>query len=337
MKRGKALILYGTVESEASVDEKDTLIQAETVRSALLGLGWDAADLRVSLDLSAAADALARARPAFVFNLVETLAGKGRLIAVLPSLLGSMRIPFTGATTEAIFLTSNKLLAKKLLSRAGIATPPWLEASRLRSGDVPPFGPPYIIKDVWEHASIGLDDEAVASSSGALQAQIERRAANGGIGDVYVESYVDGREFNLALLGGTGDPANPESLPPAEIEFHGYPEGKPRVVGFKAKWDEASYEFNNTPRRFDFAEEDRPLLSKLVGISRACWDLFALRGYARVDFRVDAHGNPWVLEINTNPCIAPDSGFAAAAARAGLDIGRIVERIVSDAIGKDAQ
>jgi hypothetical protein len=51
-----------------------------------------------------------------------------------------------------------------------------------------------------------------------------------------------------------------------------------------------------------------------------------------VDFRVDRDGRPWVLEINTNPCLAPDAGFLAAAARAKLDITSVVERILADAI-----
>ena len=66
-------------------------------------------------------------------------------------------------------------------------------------------------------------------------------------------------------------------------------------------------------------------------LARACWDLFALDGYARVDFRVDASGLPFVLEINANPCLSPDAGFAAALARAGIGYGDAIGWLIADA------
>ena len=56
----------------------------------------------------------------------------------------------------------------------------------------------------------------------------------------------------------------------------------------------------------DFVREDDALLNELRDISEKCWKHFNLRGYARIDFRVDKQGKPWVLEINANPCINPD-------------------------------
>ena len=72
-----------------------------------------------------------------------------------------------------------------------------------------------------------------------------------------------------------------------------------------------------------------PLLDELAEIALTCWDLFALRGYARVDFRVDAANRPWVLEVNTNPCLSPDAGFVAAAERSGLTFEQVVEKVVA--------
>jgi D-alanine-D-alanine ligase len=141
------------------------------------------------------------------------------------------------------------------------------------------------------------------------------------------EVYVEGREFNLALLSAR---EGVELLPPAEIVFDHYPEGKRRVVCYRAKWEEDSFEYGHTPRSFDFLCGPS-VIQRLEEIARACWDLFGLAGYARVDFRVDKEERPWVLEVNTNPCLSPDAGFAAAAARAGLSMTRVVERIVEDA------
>jgi D-alanine-D-alanine ligase len=145
-------------------------------------------------------------------------------------------------------------------------------------------------------------------------------------GDCFAEQFVDGREFNLSML--TGE-TGPEVLPPAEIRFDSYPEGKMRVVGYKAKWVENSFEYHNTPRSFEFSPVDIPLLSRLEEIAEECWRIFELRGYARVDFRVDRTGAPWVLEVNSNPCLSSDGGFAAAAAKRGLSLTDVVERIIS--------
>ena len=134
---------------------------------------------------------------------------------------------------------------------------------------------------------------------------------NRGRGQFFAERYIEGREFNQAVLAG-------ELLPMAEIRFVEFPDDKLRIVDFRAKWEEDSFEYTHTLRSFDFAAADQPLLEELRAVARRCWDVFGLSGYARVDFRVDGDNRPWVLEINANPCLSPDSGFYAAAERAGL-------------------
>ncbi len=323
-------LLYGRVERDAPEDEKDVLVQVETVRAALQSLGYETTDVPLSLDLRAAVEVLRSARPLLVFNLAETIEGKGSLIHFAPSLLETMGIPYTGAPAEAIVLTSHKLLGKKILAAAGIDTPPSVTArSALESGF--PLDFPVIVKSVWEHASIGMEDSAVAHSPDELVAEISRRSEAEGTDRLFVERFIEGREFNLALLGGCADDPCPQVLPPAEIQFVDYPQGKPRFVSYRAKWDAGSFEYGRTPQCFDFPQEDAALLDTLRRLSLACWDLFGLRGYARVDFRVDEQGRPWVLEVNANPCLSPDAGFIAAAGRAGLSRDDVVRRIVAGA------
>ena len=68
---------------------------------------------------------------------------------------------------------------------------------------------------------------------------------------------------------------------------------------------------------------------ELAALAFECWRLFGLRGYARVDFRVDREGRPWILEVNANPCLSADAGYMAAAAEAGLEPEEVVRRILS--------
>ncbi len=326
----KIVILHSDVGSCASADEQDVLTQVATVAGALGRLGHEAVPLPFGLDLSDTAGRLRSAGCELVFNLVETVGGQGRLIHLAPALLDFLGIPYTGAGTEATFLSSNKLAAKKLLQGHRLRTPEWVGLSPSAVNATFPAGAAFIVKSVWEHASVGLAEDSLVRPQDAGELREEIRKRLGALGsEAFAERYIDGREFNLSVLAGEQGAV---VLPPAEIEFVGYGDEKPRIVGYRAKWDEQAYEYHHTPRRFDFGREDRPLLRSMKRMSLRCWDLFGLRGYARVDYRVDRDGRPWILEINSNPCLSPDSGFTAAAQRAGLGCDEVVRRILHDTL-----
>jgi D-alanine-D-alanine ligase len=324
-RRGRVAILHGAVAPDAGPDEQDVLVQAEWIGRTLAGLGYAPVAVPLTLDLAAARVRLVALKPSFVVNLVESVDGQGRLIHLAPTLLDAAGLRYTGSATEAIFLTSHKPLAKQTMAAAGIPTPPWVAAP----AEAPAFGGPYIVKSVWEHASIGIDDSSIVADPKKLPGLFRRRQRRHG-GDWFAERFIDGREFNLALLAG---PGGMEVLPPAEMLFRDYPPGKPRIVDYAAKWDAHSFEYNNTIRRFDFPAGDAALLERLRTVAFDCATVFDLHGYARVDVRVDAAGTPWVLEVNANPCLSPDAGFAAAAAAAGLDGPAVLQRIIADLVG----
>ncbi len=324
-----AVVLHDDVAADGRADELDVFAQAAEVETALGHLGYTTSRLPLSLDLNAARNDLRSCRPDLVFNLVEAVAGQGQLIYLAPALLDTLKLPYTGAPTEALFLTTHKVLAKRALRWQALPTPDWV----VRSGSDPAVELPpsrYIIKPVWEDASVGLDDDAVVQvpDPEALQVLLRSRGEQLGL-DVFAERYVEGRELNLSLLAG---PDGPEVLPPAEILFIDYAPGRPRLVGYQAKWDPDSFEYVHTQRTFELSPGDGPMLSELADLARRCWSVFGLRGYARVDFRVDADGRPWVLEVNANPCLSPDAGFLAAARQAGLTSTDVVRRIVADAV-----
>jgi D-alanine-D-alanine ligase len=324
----KAVILYDKiVEEGGSPDQRDVLEQAKAVRDALTNLGFESATLPFSFDLKSFMESIRNLRPNLVFNLVESVEGHGRLLYLPSAILDSIGIPYTGSPTDALYLTTNKLLTKKILTSSGIKTPRSLSEDDLRKGVSPARGH-YIIKSVWEHASVGLDEESVISVTDPAQLLYELKLRKDKMGgECFAEEYIEGREFNLSVLASQ---RGPEALPPAEMRFEGYPPGKWKVVGYRAKWDDASFESLHTRRSFDFDRSDEALLHQLKEISTRCWLLFALRGYARVDFRVDEENQPWVLEINANPCLSPDAGFMAAAAQAGLNYKQVVQRIIED-------
>jgi D-alanine-D-alanine ligase len=330
----KIAVIYNTVDADEGPDAMDVLTQVEAVAAALASLGHEVSRLGCSLDLERMRHQLITLKPDLVFNLVESLEGYGSLIHLLPWLLEALQLPYSGSGAEAIQLTSNKTAAKKRLQHFGLPTPSWFgpfpEITRgLARQDGFTRDKTWIIKSVWEHASIGLDADSLlqTDSAAALEAEMKQRVSSLG-GACFAEEFIEGREFNLSLLAGDREPV---LLPPAEICFTGYAEDKPHIVDYRAKWAEDSFEYQNTPRSFDFAAEDAFLLAELKKLARRCWDVFNLRGYARVDFRVDSRQQPWILEINANPCLSPDAGFAAALTRSGLGFKQAVQAIIADA------
>jgi D-alanine-D-alanine ligase len=322
----KVAIIHGEVAADAARDEIDVLTQVDFVSRGLTAIGHEPIAVPVSLNLAEAARTITALGPAIGFNLVETISGRGSLIHIVPALLDTLQLPYTGAGTEAMILTSNKLLAKKWLGANSLPTPPWFTASGI-DGNFRIEGS-WLVKSVWEHASIGLDEESVIPEANReeLLAEMDNRRCSLG-GACFAEAFIDGRELNLSLLAGEN---GPEVLPPAEIRFDAYPPGKIRVVGYRSKWAEGSFEFDNTPRSFDFPATDASLLAHLKQLALQCWRSFNLHGYARVDFRVDREGRPWILEVNANPCLSPDAGFSAATLRAGLSFPDVLRRIISD-------
>jgi D-alanine-D-alanine ligase len=320
----RVLIIHDRLSSDARADERDVLDQVDAVSRGLAAHGHEADLLPVGLDLDTFVTEVRSRSPDLVFNLVESLGGQGRLIHLPLAVLDGLGVPYTGASTDAMFLTSHKVLAKERLAADDLPTPPWFDEAALAGGAEVPVVT--IVKSTWEHGSVGLDEDSVQEGRSAtdLLSEIDRRRAVFG-GSGFAEAYIEGREFNLALLD---SPEGVEVLPPAEIVFEGYGPGKRRVVGYRAKWDVGAYEYHHTPRRFSFPPADTELLDELRSLARRAWDVFRLRGHARVDFRVDGDGRPWILEVNANPCISRDAGFAAAVAAAGLQLDDAIARIL---------
>lgn len=326
----KIAVLHDRVAAGAAADELDTLEQVEAIRAVAARLGHDVVTGPVDLDLHRARERLIAARLDLVFNLVETLDGTGRLIHLVPAMLDHLGLPYTGSPTDALYLTSNKPLAKRWLRQNGLPVPDWADAAE---GSITGHltGDRVIVKSAWEHASIGLDEDSVIDAldeDRIRAAATERRDRLGG--SAFVETYVEGREFNLSVLQG---PRGWEVLAPAEITFEGFAAGQPRIVGYRAKWDRLAPEYRGTVRKFDFGAADRPLLAELTDLARECCRVFPVRGYARIDFRVSRDGRPWILEVNANPCLNQDAGFAAAAARSGYDYATLIERLIDMAVG----
>jgi D-alanine-D-alanine ligase len=318
----RVLVLHSDVAPNPLPDELDTLLTAKAVANALEERGHEIEQRAFIAEPAALDSILAEARPDIVFNLVESVFGQGDLACLSASMLERRRVPFTGASAVALASLANKPHTKRILQTCGLPTPEWAEPPRWE-GLVEDRHD--VVKSANEDASLGLDDAAVVAGSGRVRARAAQCMARHG-GAWFAEAYLAGREFNISLLE---EAAGLRVLPIAEIQFENWASDRPRVVGYAAKWDPCSPDNSGTPRVFGIEKQTPSLAHSLAELSCAAWRLFSLSGYARVDFRLDAEGAPMILEINPNPCLEPEAGFAAAAAEAGISYSELVERILN--------
>ena len=317
----RVLVLHSDVAPDAPPDELDTLYQADSIEAALAERGHVVARAAFVNDEPALAQLIRRHAPDVVFNLVEAVEGSGQRAVGVPGMLGRIGVPFTGADERALTVTGDKPRAKRAMRSAGLPTSDWWEPpdfEGLRSDAR------LIVKSALEDCSLGLDDGAVVQGAAATRARIAFCGREYG-GRWFAESYIEGREFNIAVLQNGN---RPQVLPLAEMTFQEWQPGRPRIVGYKAKWDDDSFESTRTVRAFGIEDENPVLAGRIRELASQAWDLFTLTGYARVDFRVTEQNEPLILEINPNPCLSPDAGFAAAAERVGLSYAELIERIV---------
>lgn len=318
--RKKCCILYNKPAADAGADELDVIDQVALVEDNLARLGIDTYRKGISMNFLNEIEEVRGEAPDFVFNLVESISNKGQLIYFAPALLALSSLKYTGCPLEAIFITSNKSLASKIMNLGGIWTPLSLrpdETDRLH------YGRSYIVKPLWEDGSMGISSDSVFTWSPGD----EKRLADLPVSNWLVEEFIDGREFNISIFSGKDGPI---VLPPAEIEFRDWVPEKPQIVDYKAKWEPESFEYRNSVRVFPKDIEETGLGKRLEKICVECWNIFNLRGYARVDIRCDKEGVPYVLEVNANPCISPDSGFVAACSEGGYDLREVFGCIVND-------
>ena len=318
MKR--CCIIYNDPLPGALADELDVLDQVAHIEQHLTELGISVYRKGITGNFMTEIATLAVEKPDFVFNLVESINNKGELNYFVPALLNMYSIPYSGNPLEAIFLTSNKTIASKTMRDAGINNPASYLPSQI---NLLKRRRRYIVKPIWEDGSLGITGDSVFECKPGFEEKLN------GKDDAhwFIEDFIDGREFNMSVLAGKD---GPEVLPPAEIVFENYDENKPRIVDFKAKWVMDSFEYINTVRKFPEINLDQQLLNNLKEAALACWHLFGLKGYARVDARTDSNDNVFVIEINANPCISPDGGFVAATREAGYHFTDVIQRIIND-------
>ncbi|MFP4227586.1 MAG: D-alanine--D-alanine ligase [Salinivenus sp.] len=292
-------------DADAEYEPADTV---EVLAAAVEHLGYTpvrvgtAFDLRDQLQEGLALDA--------ALNISEGARSRNRE-AYAPILLEMAGIPCLGSDALTLSMTLDKGWTKDLMAAADIPTPAYRtygKGDEVDPADLPPF--PLFVKPRHEGTSKGITPESRVDTVEALRRQVDRIASTYEQ-HALVERFVEGGgEFTVAVVGHNP----PEALPVLQrgvepttgIGLHALEHrGAPTAEN---EWD---YELGGTL--------DDELEAQLQSLALRLFDKLECRDFARADFRVDAEGQPWVLEVNPLPTFAPDDTFAIIAELMGRD------------------
>jgi D-alanine-D-alanine ligase len=313
--------------SRIDLSELGVLEEMEDIRGALNSMGYQAVTLNVDSDIFRLIDFLRGEKPDLIFNLVECVENESAQEMNVAGIYELLKIPYTGAGPFTLGLALNKPKVKEILTYHGIRTPRHQVFRRREKIEPDPkLSYPVIVKPSREDASAGISDESVVYDLTELRKQVRyiheefEQAA-------LVEQYVEGRELNVAIMGNR----RPITLPISEIDFSGLAQGMHKIVSYDAKWVEGTIAYAGTQGVCPAPLEDHEEVL-LKDIALRCYRIIGCRDYARVDIRLTKNGTPYVLEVNPNPDISDDAGFARSAKTYGLSFHAVVGKIVDYAL-----
>ncbi|MBR9988798.1 MAG: D-alanine--D-alanine ligase [Gemmatimonadetes bacterium] len=227
-------------------------------------------------------------------------AGEG---GTLQALLDMTDIPYTGSGMLGSAMAMDKDISKRLMCLAEVPTPPWLMAPVLLEDIEERIGLPCVVKPSKQGSTVGL---SIVKHTDDLEAAVETAAKYDD--EVMIEKFIPGREFTVPVLGVDALPVG-EIITPNEI------------FDYAAKYQPGG------------AEEIFPADltgAQVIQVQRLALKThraLKLRGFSRIDFRLDSDGVFWCLEANTLPGMTAASLFPKGAQAAGIGFTQVCERL----------
>jgi len=313
--------------STVDLSEIGVMEEMQDIKAALDALGYRTSVMNVDGNVFRLIDYLRSEKPDLIFNLVECVENESQQEMNVAGVYELLKIPYTGASALTLGTALQKARVKEILSYHGIKTPRFhLVHPHDKTFVNGHLRFPMIVKPSHEDASVGISDRSVVYTMNDLRKRI-RYIIHEFDQAALVEEYIDGRELNVAILGNTP----PMALPISEIDFSGLTDGMHKIVSYEAKWVHGTVEFEGTkgvcPAPLSSSSE-----AKIKAIALTCYRVIGCRDYARVDIRLSREGVPYVLEVNPNPDISDDAGFARSARAHGLSFHQTIAKIVEIAL-----
>jgi len=268
-------------------------------------------------------NSLAKSESDLIFNLTESFAGddtKEMHVAAYLDLLGK---PYTGAGPHASFLAQDKAIAKKMFAFHGIRTPYFATSYRGSIEHAHDISFPLIVKP------LGINANAVVTSVKELMERVES-IQNEFDSPAIIEEYIEGREIYAAILGSY---ESAQALPLVELDFSKLPKGTPKIASYDVKFEKDAEAYKLT--KSGVAEDlDEETTARLTETALAAHRAVKLRDYGRIDMRLSATGDVYVIEANPNPWLSSKQEFAMAAKASGRSYTQLIGEIVDLAMAR---
>lgn len=330
----KIIILTRNLESEKNKNNGDVINNsygrenigdALAIKKALSQVNHDVKIFALSEDSYAQ---IKEEKPDVVFNLCDDgFRGDYTLEPHVAIMLDILNIPYTGNNYFTIALCQNKARAKDILTYNNVLTPKFQVFTSAERKLNPELKFPMIVKPIREDGSVGIGERSVVQNEEQLKEGIDH-VINEHKQEALVEEFIDGREFNVSLIGNR----RPIVLPVAEIDFTEMPAHLPKIVSYRAKWVPQSIAYRKTPVICP-ANIDEKIKKTIEETARKCYKIFGCTGYIRIDFRYDEKEKKlYVLEINPNPDISEDAGLVRSAGMAGISYQDLLLKIIGFAM-----
>lgn len=270
---------------------------------------------------------LAKCGADLVFNLTESYAGDDTMEMNVAAYMDLIGLPYTGAGPHASFLAQDKATAKKMFAFHGIRTPYFATAYRGNIDHAHDVKFPLIVKPQLEDGSIGIDAAAVVNGVKELMERVQY-VQNEFDSPALIEEYIEGREIYAAILGSY---ERTEVLPLVELDLSQLPEGVPRIASRDVKFERDSQAYKVTKSAV-VENLDEETTQKLSDTAVAAYRAVKLRDYGRIDMRLTAEGEVYVIEANPNPWLSSKHEFAMAAKKSGRSYTELIKNILELAL-----
>jgi len=325
--------ITGVIDNVIDLSEIGVIEEREKMCEALQQKGYHTTLFNVNGDIKRLIKFLEETKIDLIFNLCESIKGLAVSEMHVAGIYELMNVPYTGAGPLALGTCLNKVRTKVILDANGIPTARHILYKRAEDINLDDLhlSFPMIVKPSREDASIGIENSSVVHNIDSLRQRVASIVTTYNQ-PALVEEYIEGRELNVAIIGNE----QPTVLPISEIDFSKLPSDYPKIVTYNAKWVEGTTEFVGTVGTCP-AKLLPEVEVSVRNIARQAYKLMEIRDYARVDIRLDASNTPFVLEVNPNPDISRDTGFARSARAAGMTFENMLAKIIETALERIRQ